>query len=175
MNGFHGHATARGLALAWLLALATAAVEAAPPALAPRLATLAAAGCERVPEASSRELQEMQCRDDRAFFLCTAMQAQDGRIDCAIDPAASRVDLQADPAALVASPGFATLAAAQPCTAWVIPDMTADKRRLGALCATSLLATLRCADAHACAATGRPACDALYAAGYASTCAPVKP
>ena len=161
MNRFHPKA------LAALLALAAAGAEAAPAALAPRLATLAAAGCERVPEASSRDLQEMQCRDDRAFFLCSAMQAQDGRIDCAIDPKASRVDVMADPAIVIARPDFATTAAAQPCTAWVIPDMTADKRRLGALCATSLLAALHCTDAGACSTIGQPARDALRAAGYA--------
>ncbi len=171
MNRFHPKA------LAALLALAAVGAEAAPApaALAPRLATLAAAGCERVPEASSRDLQEMQCRDDRAFFLCSAMQAQDGRIDCAIDPKASRVDVLADPAAVIARPDFATTAAAQPCTAWVIPDMTADKRRLGALCANSLLAALHCTDARTCSATGRPACEALHAAGYAPACAPARP
>ena len=160
---------------------ATIAIAIAAPAgsLSTSLPPLASLGCARVPEASGPDHAELQCADDRAYLLCTAMQAQDPRLDCAIDPAASKVDLRVDPAVAVGRPTFATLAETEPCVAWAYPDPGADKQRHGSRCSLDILTRLHCTvtatGVAACPIAVAPACTALHASGYLGACAPARP
>ena len=159
-----------------LLAVAAANGVAAPArvALSASVRLLASIGCARVPEASGPDLPELQCADDRAYLLCTAMQAQDHRLDCAIDAAASKVDLAADPAVATARPGFARLADAEPCVAWAYPNPGADKRRHGSRCALGILTSLHCTvgatGETSCPPAAMLACVALQAASDTEAC-----
>ncbi len=144
---------------------------------ASELQTLATMGCERVPEASSPDAQQLQCKDDRSYFLCTQMQAQDARLNCAIDATASKVDWSRQPTAdLIESAAFASAIESEPCLAWVYPDPNEISHRYGQRCATELLRELNCSvsgapgSSTACPASAKAACVALRDGGYAAAC-----
>lgn len=147
------------------------------PSLPAALQVLQRAGCSVVPEASSARLKELDCRDDRAYFLCGAMQARDTRLDCSIGAGASRLDWEhQDAAAIIVSAAFTATAQAEPCVAWIYPDPGPDKLRYGRLCAARLLDSLGCtaapdSSAHrSCTAAALPACQALQASSLVEAC-----
>ena len=158
---------------------ATMALTAPPGPLSASLPSLASIGCARVPEASGPDHVELQCADDRSYFLCTAMQAQDPRLDCAIGIAASKVDLRIDPAVAVKRAAFAALAENESCIVWAYPDPGADKQRHGSRCALDILTRLHCGvsatGTASCPVAATPACAALHAAGYTEACAVARP
>ncbi len=158
---------------------ATMALAAPPGPLPASLRPLASIGCARVPESSGPDHVELQCADDRSYLLCTAMQAQDPRLDCAIDNAASKVDLRIDPAVAVKRAAFAALAEHEPCIAWAYPDPGADKQRHGSRCALDILTRLHCdmsaTGSASCPVAAIPACAALHAAGYMEACTVARP
>jgi hypothetical protein len=168
-----------------LLALTMTAQGAVIPqntSLATQLKVLKMIGCEPLPEISSAADEELQCGSDRAFFLCSQMQARDARLNCAIDEASSKVDWSHnDAAALIASPAFAAAVQAEPCVAWFYPEAGKAKQQYGQRCAASLLQTLQCQmdlrpssqslPSAACPASAQLACEALRSAGYVAACA----
>jgi hypothetical protein len=164
-----------GIGFALGLAVLGNAAAASPPPLPAALQVLRRLGCDVVPEASSAHLKELQCRDDRAYFLCRAMEKRDRRLDCVIGADVSRVDwTHEDLDAFVLTPAFVETLNTEPCAIWVDLDPRTDFLRYGRLCAAGILKTLGCesgtAGKHPACAAAAPACNALKAAAYVDAC-----